>query len=411
MTGQLRVNGGRLWERLMQLGEIGGTENGGSRRLALSDLDKEGRELVMHWTREAGMNVTIDEVGNVFGRRAGRDNAQAPVMTGSHIDTQPSGGKFDGCYGVIAGLEVIQTLAELGVETNAPLELAVWTNEEGARFVPTMMGSGVFAGSISLEHAWSARDANGFSVKQELERLGYIGNERIGEHAVGAYFEAHIEQGPVLEAEKIVIGVVTGVLGIRLINVTVSGVEAHAGPTPMDIRKDALYAAAPVFTKIVDLGKQFGKFARATVGEVIVLPGSRNTIPGNVRFSVDLRHLETESLQEMVEAVRAICVRAQSETGLTFEFDELQSVVPTRFDSAMVDAVRLAVSKTSHSSVDIVSGAGHDACNMAKVAPTAMIFVPCRDGISHNEIAWAAPEHLEAGANVLLGAMLHQAGV
>ncbi|TDG03552.1 Zn-dependent hydrolase [Paraburkholderia guartelaensis] len=406
MKTQSEVNGERLWQRLMTLGKIGETERGGSRRLALTGLDKQGRELVCSWMRDAGLELTTDRIGNIFGRRPGVDNSLPPIVTGSHIDTQPSGGKFDGCYGVMAGLEVMQTLQDQQIQTRTPLELVIWTNEEGARFVPTMMGSGVFCGDIPLEHAYASQDALGISVKDELDRLGYVGAEQIGEHRVGAYLEAHIEQGPVLESEQKVIGIVTGVLGIRLINVTVTGREAHAGPTPMGIRHDALYAAAPAFTQIVDIGRGYGEHARATIGEIDVSPGSRNTIPGLVRFSVDLRHLVPEVLQEMVQKAREICARPQSDSGLTFHFEELQYVVPTKFDSEMIGAVRDAVLATPYTHMEIVSGAGHDACYLAKVAPTSMIFVPCKDGISHNEIESAQPEHLQAGANVLLGAMM-----
>lgn len=231
----ITANGQRLWNSLMELGKIGETDKGGSRRLALSDLDREGRALVVGWMKEAGLDITVDSMGNIFGRRAGTSPNLNPVMTGSHIDTQPSGGKFDGCYGVLAGLEVMRTLNDAGVKTKAPLELAIWTNEEGARFVPTMMGSGVFCGAIPEQVAHQAKDAEGATVLAELERIGYRGPQPVGQHPVGAYFEAHIEQGPVLETSQRTIGVVTGVLGIRLINVIVEGVEAHAGPTPMEI--------------------------------------------------------------------------------------------------------------------------------------------------------------------------------
>jgi len=408
-VNELKVNGRRLWDSLMELGKIGETEKGGSRRLALSDLDKEGRELVIGWMKAAGMTITVDSLGNIFGRRAGQDNSLPPVMTGSHIDTQPSGGKFDGCYGVMAGLEVVRTIADAGLTTRAPIELAIWTNEEGARFVPTMMGSGVFCGSISPEAALNAKDAAGVTIGEELKRLGYDGSEPVGIHPVGSYFEAHIEQGPILEADRKTIGVVTGVLGIRLINVTVSGVEAHAGPTPMEIRKDALYACAPVFTEIIDIAKEFAPVARATIGEVNVLPGSRNTIPGCVRFSVDLRHLDPAKIDEMVVRAREICKKAEERTGIAFKFDELQSVVPTQFDTSMIEIVRQAAAASGYTYQEMISGAGHDACNMAKIAPTSMIFVPCRDGLSHNEAEWATSDDLEAGANILLSSMIKRA--
>ena len=286
----LRINGERLWRSLMELAKIGATEKGGVCRLTLTDLDKQGRDLVIGWAKEAGMSVVIDKIGNGFMRRPGRNNALPPIVTGSHIDTQPTGGKFDGNYGVLAGIEVVRTLNDHGIETEAPIEVAFWTNEEGSRFVPVMMGSGVFAKAFTLEHAYAARDTAGKSVKEELERIGYIGTQEPGDHPIGAYFETHIEQGPVLEDNDKTIGVVTGVLGIRWFDCTVTGMEAHAGPTPMALRRDALQVATHLMQEVVAAALRHKPHGRGTVGMVHVFPNSRNVIPGRVKFSIDLRN-------------------------------------------------------------------------------------------------------------------------
>ena len=287
---KLRIDGQRLWASLMELAQIGATPKGGVCRLTLTDLDKQGRDLVTKWAREAGMTITIDKIGNGFLRRPGRNNSLPPVVTGSHIDTQPTGGKFDGNYGVLAGLEVVRTLNDHGIETEAPIEVAWWTNEEGSRFVPVMMGSGVFAKAFTLEHAYAAKDTEGKTVKDELQRIGYIGTEEPGEHPIGCYFETHIEQGPVLEDNAKTIGVVTGVLGIRWYDCVVTGMEAHAGPTPMALRKDALQVATKLMQEVVACAHRHPPHGRGTVGMVHVHPNSRNVIPGRVKFSIDLRN-------------------------------------------------------------------------------------------------------------------------
>ncbi|MGE8635616.1 MAG: Zn-dependent hydrolase, partial [Achromobacter piechaudii] len=289
-TSSLSINGQRLWQSLMDLARIGSTPKGGNCRLALTELDGQGRDLVTGWMREAGMTVRVDQVGNIFARRAGRNNDLPPVMTGSHIDTQPTGGKFDGCYGVLAGLEVMRTLNDAGIQTEAPLEVAIWTNEEGSRFVPVMMGSGVFAGKFTLETALSARDAQGICVRDELAAIGYAGTDPVGGRPVDAYFEAHIEQGPILEHEEKTIGVVTGSLGLRWYDITVTGMEMHAGPTPMPIRRDALFAASFLVQTVINIANAHQPHGRGTVGEIHAHPGSRNVIPGQVRFTADLRH-------------------------------------------------------------------------------------------------------------------------
>ena len=407
----LRINGERLWSSLMELAQIGATTKGGVCRLALTDLDKQGRDLVTRWAREAGMSITIDKIGNGFMRRPGRNNSLPPIMTGSHIDTQPTGGKFDGNYGVLAGIEVVRTLNDLGIETEAPIEVAFWTNEEGSRFVPVMMGSGVFAKAFALEHAYAATDTEGKSVKDELERIAYIGTQEPGEHPIGAYFETHIEQGPVLEDNNVTIGVVSGVLGIRWFDCTVTGMEAHAGPTPMALRKDALLAATQIVQDVVASAHRHPPHGRGTVGMVQVFPNSRNVIPGRVKFSIDLRNSTDALVDQMVDEVKSFADQVAREHKVTVKIDLVSSYSAIAFHDNCVEAVGRAARKLGYSAMPVVSGAGHDAVYMAKLAPSGMIFIPCKDGISHNEIEDAKPEHITAGCNVLLHAMLERAKV
>lgn len=408
---QLRVNGSRLWDSLMELAQIGATPKGGVCRLTLTDLDRQGRDLVTRWAREAGMTVTIDKIGNGFMRRPGRDNSLPPIMTGSHIDTQPTGGKFDGNYGVLAGLEVVRTLNDHGIETEAPIEVAFWTNEEGSRFVPVMMGSGVFAKAFTLEHAYAATDSEGKTVKGELERIGYVGSQEPGDHPIGAYFESHIEQGPVLEDNARTIGVVTGVLGIRWYDCVVTGMEAHAGPTPMALRRDALQAAAQLMQEVVACAHRHPPHGRGTVGMVQVHPNSRNVIPGQVKFSIDLRNATDADCEAMDADIRAVADRISRETGLPIAINLVSSYPAQPFHADCVDAVARAAKALGYSHMPVVSGAGHDAVYMARLAPAGMVFIPCKDGISHNEIEDATPADITAGCNVLMHAMLERARV
>ncbi len=406
----LRINGERLWASLMELAQIGATKKGGVCRLTLTDLDKQGRDLVIRWARDAGMSVVIDKIGNGFMRRSGRNNALPPIMTGSHIDTQPTGGKFDGNYGVLAGLEVVRTLNDHSIETEAPIEVAFWTNEEGSRFVPVMMGSGVFAKAFTLEHAYAAKDTEGKSVKEELARIGYIGPQEPGDHPIGAYFETHIEQGPVLEDNDITIGVVQGVLGIRWFDCTVTGMEAHAGPTPMALRKDAMQVATHLMQEVVASALRHKPHGRGTVGMVQVFPNSRNVIPGRVKFSIDLRNSTDALVDQQVDEVKAYAAQLSKDSGLGIEIEMVSSYSAIGFHADCVDAVARASAKLGYSNMPVVSGAGHDAVYMARLASSGMIFIPCKDGISHNEIEDAKPEHITAGCNVLLHAMLERAG-
>jgi N-carbamoyl-L-amino-acid hydrolase len=406
----IQVNGGRLWQSLMEMAKIGATPKGGVCRLALTDLDREGRELFIAWCEEAGCAVRVDAMGNIFARRPGRDRAAAPVMTGSHLDTQPTGGKFDGVYGVLAGLEVVRTLNDLGYETEAPVELVVWTNEEGSRFSPAMIGSGVYAGVFSLEQGLATPDnVTGVTMGAELQRIGFAGAEICGGHKVAAYFEAHIEQGPILEAAEKPIGIVQGAQGQRWYEITVTGQEAHAGPTPMKRRKDALVGAARMIDAVNRIGHAHPPYACATVGFIQSSPNSRNTIPGRVFFTVDFRHPDDATLTEMDRELREACRDAARSAQVEAEVKEFWYFPPTPFDKDCVDAVRRAAAAQGFPAMDIISGAGHDAVYMARVAPTAMVFVPCADGISHNEIEDAKPEDLTMGCTVLLNAMLERA--
>ncbi len=410
-TSQLRIDGDRLWRSLMELAKIGATPKGGVCRLTLTDLDRQGRDLVTRWGREAGLTVAIDKIGNGFMRRPGRDNSLPPIVAGSHIDTQPTGGKFDGNFGVLAALEVVRTLNDHRVETEAPIEVAFWTNEEGSRFVPVMMGSGVFAKAFTLEHAYAATDTEGKTVKGELERIGYIGSEEPGAHPIGTYFEAHIEQGPVLEDNDKTIGVVTGVLGIRWYDCTVTGMEAHAGPTPMALRKDALQVASRLMQEVVACAGRHPPHGRGTVGMVQVHPNSRNVIPGRVKFSIDLRNASDALCEAMDADIRGVAARLSAETGLPIVIEQVSAYPAQPFHADCVNAVARAAERLGYSSMPAVSGAGHDAVYMARLAPSGMIFIPCKDGISHNEIEDAKPEHIAAGCNVLLHAMLERAGL
>jgi N-carbamoyl-L-amino-acid hydrolase len=405
----MQVNGERLWSALMELARIGATPKGGVCRLTLTDIDRQGRDLFARWCREAGMELRVDAIGNLFARRAGTDAAAQPVLMGSHLDSQPSGGKFDGAYGVMAGLEVVRTLNDAGIATRAPLEVVSWTNEEGSRFVPTLMGSGVFAGVHSLESALAQKDVEGVSVRQALDAIGYAG--KAAPQPVGAYFEAHIEQGPVLEATRTTIGVVQGALGQRWYDVAITGQDSHAGPTPMDTRRDALVAASRLVLDVNRIGRTFPDYARGTVGFMQVRPNSRNVVPGEVRMTVDLRSAKDATLGAMCAELERCVAAIRSECRVAIELREVVYFPPSEFAPELVASVRRAAQALGLSHRDIVSGAAHDAVYLSRVAPTAMVFVPCEGGISHNETESAAPADLAAGCNVLLHAVLARAGV
>ncbi len=407
-SGNLRINADRLWDSLMEMARIGGTDKGGVCRIALTDLDRQGRDLFVRWCREAGCEIRIDQVGNIFARRPGRDMSRPPIMTGSHLDTQPTGGKFDGCYGVLAGLEVVRALNDAGYETEAPVEVAVWTNEEGCRFAPAMVASGVFGGVFSVDYALSRTDPEGITFGEALRKIGYDGKEVVGGRPVGAFFEAHIEQGPILEREQRTIGVVTAAQGQRWYEINWTGMESHAGTTPMEGRRDALLGAALLIAEARRIGSRPN--GRATVGVIESKPQSRNTIPGRVFMTLDFRHPDDKQLADMDAEMRSVAARIAAEHRLEVGIEQIWYFPPTPFDAKCVEAVRSAAERAGMAHMDIVSGAGHDACYVAKVAPTGMIFVPCKDGISHNEIEDARKEDIAAGCQILLQAMVERAG-
>ena len=409
LQSNVQVNGKRLWDSLMEMAKIGATPKGGVARLALTDLDKQGRDLFVKWCRDAGCTISVDRIGNIFARRPGRNNALPPVVMGSHLDSQPTGGRFDGVYGVLAGLEVVRSLNDLGYQTEAPIEVAVWTNEEGSRFAPAMVASGVFAGVFDEEYGLGRADPDGKTMGEELKRIGYAGTEPVGKRPVGAYFEAHIEQGPILEAENKTIGVVTDAQGQRWYELVWTGQESHAGPTPMSRRRDALIGAARTVQEVNRIGLKHAPYACATVGMVNVYPNSRNVIPGRVFHTVDFRHPKDEVLAEMDKELRESVAKIAAEQKLELEIKQIFYYAPITFNAACVAAVRKATAEMGYSNRDMVSGAGHDACYVSKVAPTSMIFVPCIDGISHNEVEDAKPEWIEAGCNVLLRAAVETA--
>ncbi len=401
----LHVNGSRLWSRLMAMAEVGATAAGGSNRQALSDDDAAGRALFTEWATGVGCTLATDAVGNLFARREGTDQDALPVVLGSHLDTQPTGGRFDGVYGVLGGLEVLATLADAGVHTVAPLEVAVWTNEEGSRFPRSMMGSAVWAGAVDLGEVRGLADVDGVTVGAELDRLGWAGDLPFG-RSMAAYLELHIEQGPVLEASGSEIGVVTGVQGFRWFTVTLTGDPAHAGPTPMDLRHDPARPLAEVVDGIYRIAADRGSWARATVAQFRSQPVSPNTVPAVIQFSVDMRHPEVDVLDGMAADLRALVASSAERHGCGAEVAVDDGLPPVAFDGRCVAAVASAAEATGRAYERIVSGAGHDACYLASRGPAAMVFVPCRDGLSHNEAESIEPGQAEVGAEVLLHAAL-----
>ena len=409
MVTTLRVNGDRMWSRLMQMAEIGATPHGGCNRQALTDADMAGRSLLSRWAQAAGCRVRVDAVGNLFVRRAGREDTLPVVMTGSHLDTQPTGGKFDGVYGVLAGLEVIESLNDHALATVHPIELSVWCNEEGSRFPMAMMGSAVWSGRLGLDAAYGLTDRAGISVRHELQRAGVSTDAPVSRQAVKACFEVHIEQGPVLEQKAKTIGVVTGVQHMSRHEVVVDGQEAHAGPTPMDMRRDPIRVLADVLPALYSATEQRGRDARLTVGFIETLPGSPNTVPGRLRFTVDIRHPDTQQYAILREEVNRLVHAALARHALPGQIRCVWEAPGVSFDPTCIAAVRSATAALGFNSMEMVSGAGHDSCNVSAVVPTAMVFVPCAGGLSHNEAESALPGDLEAGANVLLHAMLSMA--
>ncbi|MEM5404881.1 MULTISPECIES: Zn-dependent hydrolase [Paraburkholderia] len=411
-TGTLvvpRVNGTRLWDSLERMARIGATPKGGVCRLALTEIDRESRDLIVEWAHAAGCSVRVDRMGNIFARRAGRRADAAPVLTGSHADSQPTGGRYDGIYGVLGALEVVRALNDAHVVTEHPVDIVVWTNEEGSRFAPAMIGSGVFTGAYSLDYGLSRADAAGVTIGEALAQTGYAGEQDVGGHPVHAAYELHIEQGAILERGGHTIGVVTGGQGQRWYEVTLEGTDAHAGTTPMDLRRDALAGAARLILFVESLGRSHAPHGRATVGMIEARPNSRNTVPGGCFFTVEFRHPDIAALERMDSALRDEVSSVSEKSGLQARVEQIFDYAPVNFDAGCVGAVRRAAEALGLPHADIVSGAGHDACHLARIFPTGMIFIPCVDGISHNETEAITPEWAEAGANVLLHAVLESA--
>jgi beta-ureidopropionase / N-carbamoyl-L-amino-acid hydrolase len=402
----ITINPQRLWDSLMETARIGGTAKGGICRLTLTDLDREVRDWFRAQCEALGCTVAVDEVGNMFAFRPGKRTDVAPIAIGSHLDTQPTGGKFDGALGVLGGLEALRTLHDLGYETNAPLMLVNWTNEEGSRFAPAMLGSGVYAGVFDRAFADSREDRQGVRFADAIEAIGYRGEAAPGSVKFGAMFELHIEQGPILEAEQKVIGVVTGVQGMRWYEVELTGREAHTGSTPMHLRTNALLGAARLIERVNEIALEHSPSAVGTVGLVEVKPNSRNVIPGHVFFTVDFRHPEDAVLDQMERKLMSAVASVAGEIGLEVGPKKVWDSPAVRFDPDCIAAVRTGTERAGFPSRDMVSGAGHDSAYIARVAPTTMIFVPCAGGLSHNEAESTSFDECAAGAQVLLNAIL-----
>jgi N-carbamoyl-L-amino-acid hydrolase len=404
-----QVDGDRLWQRLMSMAAVAPTANGGNNRQALSDDDAAGRALFRGWAEAAGCSAELDEIGNLFVRRPGTIEDAEPVLVGSHLDTQPTGGRFDGVFGVLGGLEVIERLNDLAEPTDRPIELAVWTNEEGSRFQHSMMGSGVWAQKLPLAHAEKLTDTDGITVGAELDRLGWRGPRPAHPRPYAATFELHIEQGPILEDEAVEIGVVTGVQGLRWYTIRLDGFPAHAGPTPMIGRRDPAKAIATIIARVYELVDECGPWGRGTFAQFASSPVSPNTIPERLTCSLDLRHPEIDVLDSMERRMRAIVDDVAAATGVRATVALENDSPPVTFDAACIDAVQASVDHLGFSNRAMVSGAGHDACYVALHCPTSMIFVPCDDGLSHNEAENIEPHQAERGASVLLGAVRRMA--
>ncbi len=404
-----RIDGKRLWDTLMEFAAIGATPKGGVRRLALSNTDLRGRTLFRAECEKLGLSVRVDEIGNMFARKPGRDASRLPVLVGSHLDSQPSGGKFDGALGVLAGLEVMRTLSDLGITTEAPIELINWTDEEGSRFGHSLMGSGVWAGVYKRDEMFALRDLDGVSVGDALDSIEARGSESATPFAADAYFELHIEQGPILEREGKEIGIVTGAQAQVWYNVVATGQDSHAGTTPPSARRDALVCAARIIDLVDRMMRARGEDGRGTVGRLVVLPNSSNVIPGEVRFSVEFRHPDAAEIDRLDAQFPREAGFIARDCGVALEISQLFKIPAQPFDAECVDLVRQATGRLGYSSREIVSGAAHDAVYVARHIPTAMIFTPCKDGLSHNEAESIEPGEASAGCQVLFEAVVARA--
>ena len=407
----LKINGARLWDSLMEMAKIGPGIAGGNNRQTLTDEDAEGRELFEKWCKKAGCEMGLDQMGNMFAHRAGADSTALPVYVGSHLDTQPTGGKYDGVLGVLGGLEILRTLNDLKIKTKHPIVVTNWTNEEGTRFAPPMLSSGVFAGMHTQDWAYDRTDAAGLKFGDELKRIGWKGEEAVGSREMHAFFELHIEQGPILEAEGKTIGVVTHGQGLSWTQVTISGKESHTGSTPMPMRKNAGLGMARVLELVDEIAWSHKPHAVGAAGHIDVSPNSRNVIPGNAVFTIDFRSPDLDVISDMEKRLKDGATKICAEMGLEVSFEKVGGFDPVKFDDGCVGAVRAAAERLGYSHMDLISGAGHDACWINKTAPTAMVMCPCVDGLSHNEAEEISSEWATAGADVLLHAVLEMAEV
>lgn len=411
ISKNLKINSDRLWDSIMEMAKIGPGVAGGNNRQTLTDADDQGRQLLKRWCEDAGLLNSIDEMGNMFAYREGTDPNLPPVYVGSHLDTQPTGGKYDGVLGVLGGLEIVRSLDDQDIKTKHPIVVVNWTNEEGTRFAPAMLSSGVFAGEYTLDWAYNRTDSSGTRFGGELERIGWKGNEKVGARKIHALFELHIEQGPILEAEGKDIGVVTHGQGLSWTQVTVKGKEAHTGSTPMPMRENAGLGMAHILALVDQIAWSHRPNAVGAAGQINVYPNSRNVIPGEAVFTVDFRSPDlsiiTDMEKRLAEGTKDIC----EGLGLGFGLEKVGGFDPVKFDNSCVTAVRNAAGRLGYSHMDIVSGAGHDACWVSKVAPTSMVMCPCVDGLSHNEAEEISVEWAAAGCNVLFHAVVETAEI
>jgi N-carbamoyl-L-amino-acid hydrolase len=407
----LRINGARLWDSLMEMAQIGPGVAGGNNRQTLTDDDAKGRLLFQGWCEAAGMTMGVDTMGNMFATRAGTDADALPVYMGSHLDTQPTGGKYDGVLGVLGALEVVRSLNDADIKTRHPIVVTNWTNEEGTRFAPAMLASGVFAGMHTQDYAYGRRDAAGKSFGEELVRIGWVGDEVVGARKMHAMIELHIEQGPILEAEGRDVGVVTHGQGLWWLQITLTGKDAHTGSTPMTMRVNAGLGMARITEAVHRIAMSHQPGAVGAIGHVDVYPNSRNVIPGKVVFTVDIRTPDLGKLDAMKAEVERAAYAVAVELGLGIEIEDVGHFDPVTFDADLVGVVRAAAERLGYSHMDIISGAGHDACWINRLAPTVMIMCPCVGGLSHNEAEEISPEWAAAGTDVMLHAVLNVAGV
>ena len=411
LNSNLRINGDRLWDSLMEMAKIGPGIAGGNNRQTLTDEDAEGRTLFQNWCESAGCTMGLDQMGNMFATRPGSDPEALPVYVGSHLDTQPTGGKYDGILGVLGGLEIINTLNDLNIKTKHPIVVTNWTNEEGTRYAPPMLASGVFGGVHTQEWAYDRVDADGKRFGDELVRIGWRGDEKVGERKMHAFFELHIEQGPILEAENKDIGVVTHGQGLSWTEITIIGKDSHTGSTPMHMRKNAGLAIARILENVDEIALSHAPHAVGAAGHIDVYPNSRNVIPGKVVFTVDLRSPELAVIDDMEQRLMSGAKKICDDMGLEVSFEKVGGFDPVTFDEKCVSSIRNAAERMGYSHMNIISGAGHDACWINGVAPSAMVMCPCVDGLSHNEAEDISKEWAVAGADVLMHAVIETAEI